>query len=300
MEIDSFNIWCIAGVAGAGKTTLFNFLTNSKDNVFNGLLQGTTEINAKGRIMEPLRQTFKNSKKSKEINRFFSDTEGIGLRGFSENYTDVVSQTLIRIIHGATGVILCLKMDRLTKDDIIIVMNIFKYCYGIPIIFCLTKYDEKFKKHNAIEWVKSQREIFLNLFHPNNVPKDIDYINEDKYNICVKKSEFCTISIHKKDVSDLMNILTKYDNEHNFINEEIRNIKDENKFKDSEKINDENFTKTYAKISTRIKNFSENIGRSPWYIEVLKAIPGVGTITTVIDNVIVYNNKSDKKKQSKK
>jgi len=258
-------IWAIAGLPGVGKTTLLNKLTNRSEITGNSLKSITTTEQACNFAQHPVQDSICKT-------RFFCDTEGIGdcttenVDGLIKN----VTPTLSRIVKGITGCIICVRPERLLMQDRFILKSILDICSNIPIIICFTKYDEKFKtKIDTYEWISKERESFFDLLN-------ID----DRLNF-----NFTTISCKLNDTNDLMEKLNRYNSYNYCKSKKIIKIREESNVEEGFEINDEE----YCSIVEHIVKEVIEIARSPWFMELLKMVPFLGSVITIVDNILAHN-----------
>jgi len=257
-------VWSISGLPGGGKTTLFNFLTSSNRRVGDGLQSITTKAEAVESITKPT--------KDYQNKRFFCDTEGVG-DATVEDVADLVKNTaptLIRIIKGSTGVIICLKFDRLLMQEKFLIKQILELCQDIPFIFCFCKYDEKFENSSlARKWIEEQLPFMKSSL---SLPKDFVI-------------KFAAISVHKKDIADLELIIRTYDDAKYATSSIIAQVR---KNSGSQSTGVEIKPEEFESILTNVVKYVIQVARSPWFIQLMQGIPFVGTLVTIIDALAAH------------
>jgi len=129
---------------------------------------------------------------------------------------------------------------------------------------------KKFKsKNDAYEWFTKEKESFFDL---------INVTDRNNFN-------FVSISCSNNEYSDLYERLGRYDKYKYCDSKRIDEIREESEVKTGLNIDDGEYGKIVKSVVKKIIV----IVRSPWFVELLKIVPFVGAVVTIVDNVLAQN-----------
>lgn len=286
-------IWLITGRPGLGKTTLFNKLTASERTTGNGAAVVTSREEMMGDLCEPVPSHGKPL-------RYFTDGEGFAAAEASclTKALEVPSLQYLRVVKGLTGVLFCMPHDRVLLDDVLLMHEILKnFPATIPIIVCCLRGGQ-----HGNSWLLTNRDHMRSCLR---IPLDRENV------------DWVSLSVLEKDVEPLNLALKKYDmfpwatsdkilahREKYKISPHL-NIGQENEVFDSEIVSvaspgesDRVVNLFSESIENRAREISQcaNERAEPW-VELLKAIPILGAIVVVCDEIRVWFTKKQRKQQ---
>lgn len=154
----SEKIWVTCGLAGSGKTSLFNRLTGLNRATSNSANAVTTQDESIDSAASP-------SPVLKYPDVYMVDCEGSGSANKDGIKESAAASNIAysRIISGASGVIICMEPEtRSNIFDKLMILNLVALCGKVPVILCFTKCD----KHPAYgHWVRDNLESLKVTFH---------------------------------------------------------------------------------------------------------------------------------------
>jgi len=256
-------IWVLCGKPGTGKSSLFNALTNQKRETGNRARALTTEQDTLIDIMSPVYDRNKL--------RYFCDSQGIGDATVKtvEDLEKQLAPPILRLLKGATGIVLCMDHDRVLFQDALIIRTLIQLCTNLPIVICCTRADR------LDNWTKDAGKLWL------DQNKDDIAISFD----CTA-SRFSFVSLSNKNGVDpyckvLEDTLSNFDHVAWADGGHVDEVRNKSKIKQSITVNKEEMDILLQALEECI----DFVERSPWWVELLKGIPVIGTIVTVIDAI---------------
>lgn len=154
----SEKIWVTCGLAGSGKTSLFNRLTGETRPTSNSANAVTTQDESIDSAATP-------TPVLKCPDAYMVDCEGSGSANKDGVKESAAASNIAysRIISGASGVIICMEPEtRSNIFDKLMILNLIALCGKVPVILCFTKCD---KHPTYVEWIRDNIEDLKATFH---------------------------------------------------------------------------------------------------------------------------------------